>query len=251
MTPQVERPAPRRIVAKASVDRLIADADRALSALEAEATLTRAAAEELEAKFGADGTDERGAAWLMVQLEQFVEQLRADAAREAADVVFEAEARARAMAEEARLAATRRHLEHGWDRPDAVASDELAVAPAPAPAPEPAIPDPLTTPTVPTAPTSDAAAPPAPDVASTATVGQPVRPASAPAGTQLDELFGLMAPDELAHFASLDGELAPVDDSFWPAEEPRKRRFRMSRPVALTQTLALGLLAAAAVVHFA
>jgi hypothetical protein len=102
MTSPLVRPQPRRIVPKAVVDALVADADREISALERHAERATAAAFEAEAELEKLGTDERSSAWATIQLERFVTSLRADVELEAKAIVQEAHVRARVLVDEAR-----------------------------------------------------------------------------------------------------------------------------------------------------
>src|SRR2546421_12811285 len=105
MTSSLVRPQPRRIVPKAVVDALIADADREISALERQAARATSAAGEAEAQLEDLGTDERASAWTTIQLERFVTGLRAEVEVESKAIIDEARGRAPGIIEDARAAA--------------------------------------------------------------------------------------------------------------------------------------------------
>jgi hypothetical protein len=78
------------MVPMAVVEAIVSDADRKISALEREASAALQAAEDLEAKLALEHLDASSSSWAMVQLHRFVEVLRADSERAAADLVQEA-----------------------------------------------------------------------------------------------------------------------------------------------------------------
>jgi hypothetical protein len=212
-------PSPRVLVDRARVEQLIAAADAELSVLEAEVQRARTSADELEARFDAEDADERSAAWLLLHVDRFVTELRAAAETEAAELVFEAHARARALLEEARLPP-------GSVAPSSVApSTDAPEADAPRAAPVLA--------EVPRAP---ATAPSADDLF------QLIRP------VPLSESTSTGTMTERHHDAAHD----EFDDpSFWSRDGRGPRRFRPVRPAVAMQLAALSLVAAAAVVRFA
>jgi hypothetical protein len=235
MNSPIVRPEPHRVVPRAVVDALIADADREISALELRVTGAVAAADEAEARVAELGIDERSSAWATVQLDRFVTRLRADADVEARAVVQEAEVRARMLVAEA----------------EADAADEARQARVATPAPLGLVTlpvdrvEPVTRPVGPAEPASvDAASVEAAAVEPVADV-EPVSESPAPepeAVADGDAVFRQITPEALA-----DDETA-VDEEFWPADPERKRRFGRARVRAVAAPTLAGLLVVAAVV---
>ena len=212
MNGPLTRPEPRRIVPRAVVDALIADADREISSLELQVERAVAAADVAEARLTELGIDERASAWATVQLERFVTELRADADAESLAVVAEAEVRARLLVEEAESEA--RHL-----------GLFAAVAPEPGREPEPelagAVDEPVPTPE------------PTPAVDLALVEPLPTAPASTPllapdAESDRDPVFHEITPEALAADVGASLDVDPSGNGFWPAEPERKRR-RFSR----------------------
>ena len=242
MNGPLTRPEPRRIVLRAVVDALIADADREISSLEVQVEEAVAAADAAEARLAELGFDERASAWATVQLERFVTELRADAEAGAVAVVEEARVRARLLVEEADAEAC--HLQWVAAAPTAAPASPPRAAPDAPPASRDALageqatvtePDPVVEPVAPE--------PVAPEpVAPEPTASQPTASESAPAEVDRDVVFHEITPEALAS----DLESLALADSFWPSDAPRKRRFTRARTVAVP-TLA-GLLVVAAVV---
>jgi len=222
MTSSLVRPQPRRIVPKAVVDALIADADREISALERHAERVTTAAGEAEAQLAELDTDERASAWATIQLERFVTSLRAEVEVESRAIIDEAQVRARVIIEEARAAAEEERAHRamfGFDPPE----------PPSGPAPEPG------TPRIPPA----AANPVVVNAADTPPI------ASAPG----DAIFQEISPDPSE--VSDSATFAAPDNDFWRAEPERRRRFpRANRRVVVTQGVAVALVVAAVVVRF-
>jgi hypothetical protein len=141
-TTSLDRPEPRQLMPTAVVEALIDAIDREIAALERAAADAVAAADEVEAQLAAAGVDERSSAWAMVQLERFVARLERDVEAHAAEVVEEAELRARrrldvaAPAVAVTLAAAA--VPDLVEVAEAAPTPEPAPSPAPSPEPEPA-----------------------------------------------------------------------------------------------------------------
>jgi cell division septum initiation protein DivIVA len=212
MTAALTRPEPCRIIPKAVVDALIADADRQTSALERQAERALAAADEAEARLDELGIDERASAWATIQLERFVTSLRADVADESESILAEARVRAQSIVDEA--------TDEVGDRSEARFMRVLV------PVPE------VVGPRV-VAPAE-----------CTPMVEERVADHSVFAAIAPESLDASEASE-----ASVD--LAPAETSFWTDPPERKHRFRRpaSRTVAI-QCSALALLVAAVVVRF-
>jgi hypothetical protein len=211
------RPEPRRIVPRAVVDALIADADREISSLELQVERAVASADGAEARLAQLGIDERASAWATVQLERFVTELRAHAETESRAVVEEARAHARLLVADAEMKARSldvamfgREPEPEPERDAVFEHDEVAAVVEIAPPVDIPAPDPI--------------------------------PESASAPAEPDSVFREITPEALA----TDDPRAPLDAEFWPAEPSKRRRFPRARVVA-APTLA-GLLVVAAVV---